>query len=117
MIAAPSPAAARARVMKWARAHAQRARSAQLHTLQSLQHLDAAVARNMAHGAMAGFDPLTESLFDQLEAPAEEGAHPAIDYAAVTDASREFGWLPWAMVLAAVGGAALTALYPLGFAQ
>ena len=38
---------------------------------------DTAVATHLAHGAMAGADPLTDSLFAQLEAPAAEGALPA----------------------------------------
>lgn len=38
---------------------------------------DTAVAAHMTHGAMAGADPLIDSLYGQLEAPAAEGAHPA----------------------------------------
>lgn len=36
----------------------------------------------MAHGAMAGTDPMTESSFNQLEAPAAEGAWPPLPYSA-----------------------------------
>ena len=39
--------------------------------------LDDAVAQHLAHGAMAGADPLTDALYAQLEAPAAEGAQPA----------------------------------------
>ena len=39
--------------------------------------LDDAVAGHLAHGAMAGADPLIDSLYAQLEAPAAEGAQPA----------------------------------------
>lgn len=37
---------------------------------------NAAIAAEMAHGAMTTADPLTDSLYAQLEAPAAEGAQP-----------------------------------------
>lgn len=39
--------------------------------------LDAACIAHLAHGAMAGADPLIDSLYGQLEAPAAEGAQQA----------------------------------------
>ena len=39
--------------------------------------LDDAIAHHLTHSAMAGADPLVDSLYSQLEAPAAEGAHPA----------------------------------------
>ena len=46
------------------------ARAAQQDALRELQALDAAIAQNMTHGAMAGHDPLTDSIFDQADAAA-----------------------------------------------
>ena len=43
----------------------------------NVANFNAAVADHLAHGAMAGSDPLVDSLYGQLEAPAAEGAHPA----------------------------------------
>ena len=43
----------------------------------TLADFDTAVAAHLAHGAMAGADPLIDSLYGQLEAPAAEGAQPA----------------------------------------
>ena len=46
-----------------------------------MQRLDAAIAANLTHGAMAGNDPLTDSIFDQADAAAacaQEGAMPAV---------------------------------------
>ena len=54
--------------------------------------LDAAVAQHMAHGAMSGADPLTDSLYGQLEAPAAEGAQPALPYAASQPTPEHPGW-------------------------
>jgi hypothetical protein len=55
----------------------------------NLLQLDAAIAAHLAHGAMTGADPLTDSLFDQLEAPAAEGALPAGPvHCGLTDAQR-----------------------------
>jgi hypothetical protein len=42
----------------------------------TLADFDAAVAAHLTHGAMAGTDPLIDSLYGQLEAPAAEGAQP-----------------------------------------
>jgi hypothetical protein len=41
-----------------------------------LQQIDDAVAQHMQHGAMPVGDPLTESLYSALEAPAPENAQP-----------------------------------------
>ncbi len=85
---------------------------------------DAAVAANLAHGAMAGGDPLIDSLHGQLEAPAAEGAHPASTAGAgLTQQQRtalaQSGSDPWlyrGMLLAALVGAAVSACSPMGFA-
>lgn len=54
----------------------QAVRNWQQDALTEMQRLDAAVAQHMAHGAMVGADPLTDSIFDQMQAAAEEGARP-----------------------------------------
>lgn len=90
-----------------------------------LQDLDAAAAAHLAHGAMAGADPLTDSLLGQLDACAQEGAAAPLPYAAgLTDAQRTAlaeaqcdPWLPLAMVLGAVVGLVVSVLYPLGVAS
>lgn len=49
--------------------------------LADMQRLDAAIAANLTHGAMAGNDPLTDSIFDQADAAAacaQEGAVPPV---------------------------------------
>lgn len=54
----------------------QAVREWQQDALTEMQRLDAAVSQHMAHGAMAGGDPLTDSLYGQMQAAAEEGAQP-----------------------------------------
>lgn len=86
----------------------------------TLAQLDAACLRHLAHGAMAGGDPQTDSLFAQLEAPAIEGALPEVDFntglaAALADAERDpWMWrlMPAALLLAIVG----SIFYPWGVA-
>ena len=56
--------------------HTMRTMCAHARTWQ-LDALDAAVQAEMAHPAMAGADPLIDSLYAQLEGPAAEGAQPA----------------------------------------
>lgn len=86
------------------RRRAAQARAAQLRMLQRLEALDAACTQHMAHGAMAGADPLTDSLYSQLEAPAAEAALPAIPYAdGITPKPEPLGWwLAAATLLAAL---------------
>lgn len=86
------------------RRRAAQARAAQLRMLQRLEALDAACTQHMAHGAMAGADPLTDSLYSQLEAPAAEGAQPATPYPAGQQRQPEpLGWwLAAATLLAAL---------------
>lgn len=62
--------------LNWLAGTAQSVRHWQQDALTEMQRLDAAVSQHMAHGAMAGTDPLTESLYDQMQAAAEEGARP-----------------------------------------
>ena len=81
-----------------------------------LQRLDAAVTAHMAHPAGVPFEPIADSMFDTLQAPAEEGAQAPIDYRAVADANEEFGWLPWAAAATVVLAVVASALYPYGFA-
>ena len=84
----------------------------------TLDTLDAAVSAHLAHGAMAGADPLTDSLYGQLEAPAAEGATPAVDYCqGLADAQRELPWLRRGMALAVVAALAASACSPWGFAR
>lgn len=64
------------------RRRAAQARATQLRMLARLEALDAACTHHMAHGAMAGQDPLTDSLLQQLDCAAEEGAQPATPYPA-----------------------------------
>jgi len=85
-------------ICAWLRA----AREWQQDALTEMQRLDAAVSKHMAHGAMAGGDPLTNSLFDQMQAAAEEGAQqPATtgagltpqQLAALADSQADDWWL------------------------
>lgn len=99
------------------RRRAAQARHTQLRTLarlqafdgQTLQAFDDAVAQHMTHGAMAGADPLTDSLYGQLEAPAAEGGLPATPYPAGQAPQREHRgwWLTGLTLLAALVGVAL----------
>lgn len=86
------------------RRRAAQARHTQLCTLARLQSFDDAMAQHMAHGAMSGADPLTDSLYSQLEAPAAEGAQPATPYPAGQQRQPEpLGWwLAAATLLAAL---------------
>ena len=66
-------------VFTTARRWATEVRRWQQDALQEMQALDAATRQHMAHGAMAGNDPLTDSIFDQMDAAAAcapEGAQP-----------------------------------------
>lgn len=75
--------------------------------------IDAACSDHMTHGAMTCADPLTEALYVQLEAPAAEGAHPALPYAASvpTEPEHRGWWLLGITLLAALIGGCL---YPWG---
>ena len=75
---------------------------------------------------MAGADPLVDSLYSQLEAPAEEGAQAPLAYASgcspgrsarqrLAAAGRDPG-LYWAMAAAAMAAVVVSIAYPLGFA-
>jgi hypothetical protein len=99
---------------------ATQARACQLDALQQMQALDAATQRHMAHGAMAGGDPLTDSLFEQADAAAAcavEGAQPAVStgawltpqqLAALAATQADDWWLDW-FIPAAVTGVVLLA--------
>ena len=91
------------------RRRAAQARHTQLRTLARLQAFDDAVAQHMTHGAMAGADPLTDSLYGQLEAPAAEGGLPATPYPAGQAPQREHRgwWLTGLTLLAALVSLAL----------
>ena len=91
------------------RRRAAQARHTQLRTLARLQAFDDAVAQHMTHGAMAGADPLTDSLYGQLEAPAAECAQPATPYPAGQAPKREHRgwWLTGITLLAALVSLAL----------
>lgn len=104
----------------WINSTVERARAAQQQTLMSLQALDAAVVNNLTHGAMAGDDPLTDTLRQQLECCACEVGTDARFYipsqdAALADAACD-PWLYWVMAAGGAAGVLLSALYPLGFA-
>lgn len=120
----PTPPAAAGKpaspIPRWLQACTNHARAIQASTLAHLQALDAAVACHCSHGAMAGADPLTDSLYGQLEGPAAEGAQDPLPYSAgrsqaLAEAGRD-PWLYWVMAAGAVAGVALSAVYPLGFA-
>jgi hypothetical protein len=90
----------------------------------SVEDFDAAFMAHMAHGAMAGNDPLTDSLFGQLEAAAAEGAMPAAPYAAgLTEQQRvelaeaqSDPWLYWVLPAGVAVALALSHVWPLGLA-
>lgn len=107
------------------RRRAAQARHTQLRTLARLQAFDDAVAQHMAHGAMAGQDPLTDSLMQQLDCAAEEGARPPStatsaltpqQWAQLADTHREWRWLPAAVAVVAVLSAVASAIWPWGVA-
>jgi hypothetical protein len=82
------------------------ARAWQQQALADLSALDDACTSHMAHGAMAGADPLTDSLYSQLEAPAAEGAQQPTPYPDGMQPQRESRawWLAGATLLAALAG-------------
>lgn len=85
----------------------------------NLADFDAAVADNMTHGAMAGADPLIDSLYGQLEAPAAEGALPPLPYsagraAALAEAQRDPA-LRWVLPLGLLAGLVLSAAADAGW--
>lgn len=57
----------------------------------TLTELDAAVAGHMQHGAMAGCDPLSDSLHQQLECAAVEGGNHPPPPCPLTCACRRVG--------------------------
>ena len=91
------------------RRRAAQARHTQLHMLAGLQAFDAAVQTHMAHGAMTGADPLTDSVLQQLDCAAEEGGQPAIPYPDGQQPQPEHRgwWLAAATLLAALASACL----------
>jgi len=97
------------------RRRAAQARAAQLRMLARLQALDAACASHMQHGAMSGNDPLTDSMLQQLDCAAAEGAQAPTPYpAGITPPRREHRawWLVAITLLAALVSAGL--LLPAG---
>ena len=104
----------------WCRSLAADVRSLQLAALHD------SIQTHMAHPAMPVADPLTESLYAQLEGPAEEGAQPASQAGAgLTPAQRQAlaaddadpdAWLLWVWPVGLVLGLAASALYPWGAA-
>lgn len=91
------------------RRRAAQARAAQQRLLQCMQTLDAACTAHMAHGAMTGADPLTDSVLQQMDCAAEEGAQPATPYPAGQTTKREHRgwWLTGITLLAALISVAL----------
>ena len=111
--------AATATIRRWAA----QVRSSQLDALQQMQALDAATQRHMAHGAMAGADPLTDSMYEQMQAAAEEGAQPYStagawltqqQLAALAATQADDWWLDWLIPAAATVAALLAAAYIAG---
>ncbi|MEY5099134.1 MAG: hypothetical protein RJA36_1853 [Pseudomonadota bacterium] len=85
---------------------------------------DRAMAAHLAHGAMAGADPLTESYYALLDEAAAEGAQaPSSHGAGLTPEQRaalddegDSPWLYLAMGAAAVAVCLISALVPWGAA-
>lgn len=83
----------------------------------TLNEFDAAVAASMAHGAMSGADPLTDTLYDQLESCAAEGALPASNAGSGLTARQRLALaaagsdpaLRWVLPLGVLGGLLLSA--------
>lgn len=107
----------------WAAGMIDRARSLQLALMQHQQALDDAVASHMTHGAMTGADPLTDTLYGQLEGPACEGAQAHstagaglndAQRAALDAASRDPA-LRWVLPLGVLGGLLLSAAAAAGW--
>lgn len=94
-----------ATIRRWAA----QARAWQQAALADFSALDEACTAHMAHGAMAGSDPLTDSLYSQLEAPAAEGAQQPTPYEAGMQPQREHRgwWLAGVTMLAALASVAL----------
>lgn len=88
---------------------AAQARAWQQDALASFTALDEACRDHMAHGAMTGADPLTDSLYGQLEGPAAEGAQAPTPYQAGVPPQREHRawWLTGITLLAALVSVAL----------
>lgn len=85
------------------------ARAWQQHALADFSALDEACRSNLQHGAMAGGDPLTDSLYDQMQAAAEEGAQQPTPYTDGMPPQRESRawWLAGVTMLAALASVAL----------
>lgn len=86
--------------------------------------LDAAVMAHMHHAAMGGADPLVDALYQQLEAPAAEGATAPVDYAqglpadtlaALADAATD-PWQRWVWPVGVAFAIACSYLQPWGWA-
>lgn len=77
--------------------------------LADMQAMDDATRQHMAHGAMAGQDPLTDSLLQQLDCAAVEGAQPATPYPAGQKPKPEHRgwWITGVTLLAALVSLAL----------
>jgi len=89
---------------------ATQARAAQLAALADISALDAACIGHMQYGAMPTAEPLTDSLYAHLQAPAAEGAQAPTPYASgITSSSGNAGgwWLAGITLLAALAGVAL----------
>lgn len=87
-----------ATIRRWAA----QARAWQQAALADFSALDEACRDHMAHGAMAGADPLTDSLYAQLEGPAAEGAHQPTPYTdGITPKPEHRGWWIAAVTLLA----------------
>ncbi len=86
--------------------------------------LYAAVTQHMTPSAMAGADPLIDSLYGQLETQADEGAQPACSTGSgLTPAQRsalaavdEAAVPLWLAALVAAAACAASALWPWGSA-
>jgi len=77
----------------------------------SMLHIDDAIAEHLAHPAMSGADPLTDSLFMQLEAGAAEGALQPLPYLASQpqpEPEHPGWWLLSGALLATLAGLCIT---------
>ena len=112
--------------LRWLAALPARARAWQAATLIALEALDAAVIRNMAHPAhpeMPVADPLVDVLYEQLEAPAAEGAQRASTAdAGLTEQQRTLladagsdPALSRLVLLGITAGAVVSYFYPMGW--
>lgn len=82
----------------------------------TMSEFDAAITDHMAHGAMAGGDPLVDSLYSALEAPAREGAAPPVDYAAGLAETRSDPALAWVWPIGVLLAIIASVFYPWGLA-